>query len=278
MVSPIYLIALPLGAAFLLGLFNERRTGLAYGITLLTLTASSLIAFGWLWALAMSGAATVDVFTAGTAPPFAINLRVGLAEAVLLTIISLTGLISTVHMKDMLVRKGRRAMAVLLIAIMALAGIVMTRDIFNLFVFFELVAISTGGMVLLSDDERALSAGIKYLVIAQVISILLLLGIIFTYHATGSLNIDFMQNADLALSGAAALAFFLLLAPLLIELKPFPANGWALDIYESAHPAFSAILSAATGSAALFAVDKIMDIGGASWGPVLTGVGLLSFV
>lgn len=278
MVSPIYLIALPLAAAFLLGLFNERRTGLAYGITLLTLTASSLISLGWLWALAMSGAATVEVFTAGTAPPFAINLRVGLAEAALLAIISLTGLISTVHMKDMLVRKGRRAMAVLLIAIMALAGIVMTRDIFNLFVFFELVAISTGGMVLLSDDVRALSAGIKYLVIAQVISILLLLGIIFTYHATGSLNIDFMQNADLALSGTAALAFFLLLVPLLIELKPFPANGWALDIYESVHPAFSAILSAATGSAALLAVDKVMDIGGPSWGPVLTGVGLLSFV
>ncbi len=278
MVSPIYLIAIPLGVAFLLGLFHERRTTLAYGITLLAFAVTSLISFGWLWALAVNGALAVDVFTAGTAPPFAINLRVGLPEAALLLIISLTGLISAIHMKDMLLRKGRRAMAVLLIAIMALAGIVMTRDIFNLFVFFELVAISTGGMVLLSDDKRALGAGIKYLVIAQVISILLLLGIIFTYHATGSLNIDFMQNANLALSGAAALAFFLLLVPLLIELKPFPANGWALDIYESAHPAFSAILSAATGSAALFAVDKIMNIGGASWGPVLTGVGLLSFV
>ncbi len=278
MVSPIYLIAIPLGVAFLLGLFNERRTTLAYGVTLLALAAISLISLGWLWALAMNGVLAVDVFTAGTAPPFAINLRVGVPEATLLLIISLTGFISAIHMKDMLLRKGRRAMAVLLIAIMALAGIVMTRDIFNLFVFFELVAISTGGMVLLSDDKRALGAGIKYLVIAQVISILLLLGIIFTYHATGSLNIDFMQNADLALSGAAALAFFLLLVPLLIELKPFPANGWALDIYESAHPAFSAILSAATGSAALFAVDKIMNIGGPSWGPVLTGVGLLTFV
>ena len=278
MVSPIYLIAIPLGVAFLLGLFHERRTTLAYGITLLALAVSSLISLGWLWTLTMNGALVVDLFTAGTAPPFAINLQLGVPEAALLLIISLTGLISAIQMKDMLLRKGRRAMAVLLIAIMALAGIVMTRDIFNLFVFFELVAISTGGMVLLSDDARALGAGIKYLVIAQVISILLLLGIIFTYHATGSLNIDFMQNTNLALSGTAALAFFLLLVPLLIELKPFPANGWALDIYESAHPAFSAILSAATGSAALFAVDKVMNIGGASWGPVLTGVGLLSFV
>ena len=278
MVSPVFLIVIPLGAAFLLGLLNERRTELAYSLTLLALAATSLVSLGWLWSLAQSGAQSVEVFTAGTAPPFAINLRVGLPEAALLLVVNLTGLISAIHMKDMLARKGRRSMAVLLIAIMALAGIVMTRDIFNLFVFFELVAISTAGMVLLSDDSRALGAGIKYLIITQVISVLLLIGIIFTYQATGSLNIDFMQSAELALTGMGALVFFLLLAPLLIELKPFPANGWALDIYESAHPAFSAILSAGTASAALFAVDKVMDIGGASWGPVLTGVGLLSFV
>ncbi len=42
-------------------------------------------------------------------------------------------------------------MAVLVIAIMALCGIVLTRDIFNLFVFFELIVIATGGLVLLSD-------------------------------------------------------------------------------------------------------------------------------
>ena len=66
--------------------------------------------------------------------------------------------------------------------------------------------------------------------------------------------------------------------PLLIELKPFPANGWALDIYESVHPAFSAIFSAATGAATLFAVDKIANLGGASWAPMLTGIGLFTFV
>ncbi|HIP24236.1 MAG TPA: NADH-quinone oxidoreductase subunit F, partial [Rhodobacteraceae bacterium] len=278
MVSPIYLIVITLGAAFLLGLLSERRTELAHFITVLALAVGGLVSFGWLWIMAAEGASAVEIYTAGTKPPFAINLRVGLPEATLLLLIYLTGLMSAIHMKDMLLRKGRRAMAVLLIAIMALAGIIMTRDIFNIFVFFELVAISTGGMVLLSDDPRALGAGIKYLIIAQVISILLLVGIIFTYQATGSLNIDFMNTPELALEGVGALAFFLLLVPLLVELKPFPANGWALDIYQSAHPAFSALLSAATGSAALFAVDKIMDIGGASWGPVLTGVGLLSFV
>ena len=63
---------------------------------------------------------------------------------------------------------------------MAMSGLVLTRDVFNLFVFFELIVISTGGLVLLSDDERALAAGFKYLVVSQVISMLMLIGIIFS--------------------------------------------------------------------------------------------------
>jgi formate hydrogenlyase subunit 3/multisubunit Na+/H+ antiporter MnhD subunit len=53
---------------------------------------------------------------------------------------------------------------------MALCGMVLTRDLFNLFVFFELIVIATAGLVLLSDDDRAMAAGFKYLVVSQLIS------------------------------------------------------------------------------------------------------------
>ncbi|MCB1349555.1 MAG: hypothetical protein KDK11_13280, partial [Maritimibacter sp.] len=114
-------------------------------------------------------------------------------------------------------------------------------------------------------------------VVSQIISILLLIGVVFTYHANGSLNIDDFAAVPLAFKGAS-LAMFLLLMALVLELKPFPANGWALDIYESAHPGFSAIFSAASGTAALFAADKLAAAAGAEWLPMLTGLGLLSFI
>jgi formate hydrogenlyase subunit 3/multisubunit Na+/H+ antiporter MnhD subunit len=274
-VNALYILAVGLGAAFLLGLLGEQRRGLAYMLTLGALTMMSAISASWLTVFAATGAQPVDIFTAGTPPPFAIALRMGLAEAALLLLICLTGLFAAIQMGEALLEKGRRAMAVLLIAIMALCGIVLTRDLFNLFVFFELIVIATGGLVLLSDDERAVGAGFKYLIVAQFISILLLVGIVFGYHATGSLNID-----DMIAAGATgfALAFFLVFVAVVAELKPFPANGWALDIYESAHPGFAAIFSAATGSAALFAFDKILAIGGADWYPVATGIGIVSFV
>jgi len=273
--SALYLIAIGLGTAFLLGLLNEKRRDLAYTLTLGALTMMSAISASWLVVFVATGAGPFDILTAGTQPPFAINLRMGLTEAALTLLINLTGLFAAIQMGSALLAKGRRAMAVLIIAIMALCGIVLTRDIFNLFVFFELIVIATGGLVLLSDDERAVAAGFKYLIVSQFISALLLIGIIFGYHATGTLNIDGMAAVG---AGGFALAFFLIFIALIAELKPFPANGWALDIYESAHPGFSAVFSAATGSAALFALDKVLAIGGPEWYPVATAIGIVTFV
>ncbi|MBF0456034.1 MAG: NADH-quinone oxidoreductase subunit F [Magnetococcales bacterium] len=278
MVSPLVLLGTPLGMAFLLGMLQNRWRFASYGITLLTMTCMSLFSADWVLGFASGSLVATDFSTAGAPPPFAISLRMSLTEASLILLVNLAGLFSTLYLKEELLRIGRRGMAVLLIDIMALCGIILTRDIFNLFVFFELVVISTGGLVLLSDDQRAPSAGFKYLIVSQLISVLLLIGIIFAYHSTGTLNIDGMAAASLGLLKGGALAFFLILIAVISELKPFPANGWALDIYESAHPAFSAIFSAAASSAALFAVAKLLPMGGESWLPVVSSIGLVSFL
>lgn len=278
MVSPIAFIAATLGGAFLLGLVRDSWRATSYTLTLAVLAFVTAIAGHWVWALATGAAPAVEVLTAGTPPPFAVNLRLGMAEAGLILLINLTGLLSALYLKDTMMKQGRRAMAVLLIFSMALSGIAMTRDLFNLFVFFELTVISTGGLILLSRDPRALGAGFKYLVASQVISILMLVGVIFAYHASGSLNLDSMAVVSAQLLQGGALAFFLIFIAVIAELKVFPANGWALDIYESAHPAFSALVSAGSGSVALFAIDKLLLIGGTAWMEVASIIGIVSFV
>lgn len=278
MVNAILIIAAGLGAAFLLGFLSDRWRVAAYTLTLAALGFMSWVSGSWLWAFAIDGASPVSIFTAGTPPPFAIDLHIGLSEAALLLLVNLSGLLSALYLKDGLLRLGRRAMAVLLIFVMALGGIILTRDIFNLFVFFELMVIATGGLILLSEDKRALAAGFKYLIAAQFVSILLLIGIIFAYHAGGSLRIDDLAAISHQIMPGASLAFFLIFLAVVIELKPFPANGWALDVYESAHPAFSAIFSAAAGAAVLFAADKVLSVGGADWLPVASAIGIVTFV
>ncbi|OQX45924.1 MAG: arginine--tRNA ligase, partial [Candidatus Sedimenticola endophacoides] len=120
-------------------------------------------------------------------------------------------------------------MAVLLIFAMALSGLILTRDLFNLFVFLELTVIATGGLVLLSSDPRALGAGFKYLIAAQLISILLLTGLIFIYHAGATLNIDELAAISLERLPGGTLAFFLVFIAVVAELKLFPANGYKGD-------------------------------------------------
>lgn len=276
MVNALFILAVGLGAAFGLGLIDKARRDLAYMITLGALAIMVAIALSWVLEMAQ-GAAPVSFMTAGAKPPFAINLRVGMAEAVLLVLVTAMGGLAAVSLRAALMQRGRAAMSVLLVLVMAFAGIVMTRDLFNLFVFIELIAIATGGLVLMSEDGRAVAAGFKYLIVSQIISILLLVGIIFSYHARGSLNIDDITALPVGVSGGA-LALLLVLVALMLELKPFPANGWALDIYTSAHPGFSALFSGAAGTVALFAVDKLAVAAGPAWLPLLTGIGLLSFV
>ncbi|WP_316860160.1 proton-conducting transporter membrane subunit [uncultured Cohaesibacter sp.] len=185
MVIALYIIVAGLGGAFALGLVKENRVQTAYSLTLAFIAVMALIALGWTYLFATGSAEPFDILTAGTKPPFAINLHLGLNEAVILSLITVAGLLSAIVMRDVLLEHGHRAMAVYLVLIMALSGLVMTRDIFNLFVFIELIVIASAGLILLSDDNRTIAAGFKYLVVSQIISILLLIGIIFVYHANG---------------------------------------------------------------------------------------------
>ena len=221
----------------------------------------------------------VEILTAGTEPPFAINLRMGLPEAGLTLLINVTGLLSALLSARHPVRQGRRAMAVLLIFTMALCGIVLTRDLFNLFVFFELVAIATGGLILLSRDNRALGAGFKFLVASQVITILLLVGIIFSYHATGTLNIDGMAEARSTLLQARRTRLLPDAYRGRHRAETLPGQWLGAGYLRVRAPGlFGDVLGRGRLAPRSYAVDKLLLIGGADWLPIATGIGIVSFV
>ena len=102
MVSALFLIVVGLGGAFALGLLREDQARPAYLVTTLVLAFMTALALSWTVALATGLATTVDITTAGTPPPFAINLRIGLTEAALLSIITAIGLLSALAMREAL--------------------------------------------------------------------------------------------------------------------------------------------------------------------------------
>ncbi len=278
MVGPIYIIAIALGLAFFLGFFGKSLKDVSAFLMLAGLAFMTFISGQWLLAFFNGSVTTQEIFTAGFRPPYSINLRMGYEEAVMTTMINVIGFLGGVYMFKRLKEVGNSAMSVFIVLIMSLNVIVMTRDLFNLFVFVEIGSIATAGMIILEKNSKSLQAGLKYLMATGVISGLLLIGIIFAYYFAGSLNIDGIITAHVGVTKAGAVAVFLIIAVLVLELKPFPANGWGLDVYQSAKPGFGAIVSAATATAGLYVLYKVLPMGGETWYPYIVLIGLITFV
>ncbi len=280
MVNIIYIIVLLLGIGFLLPITEKLGKKVSNSIFFITLTAVSVISVQWLYAFIINGQTSLQFFTAGVKPPLSINLQLGLSESVFIASINILALIGAVYLIKHFNNIGIRSHVLYLLMILGLNGLVLTRDIFNIFVFLEITGISTYALIGSDLRLKSLIASFKYMLAGGVASIFLLLGIIFLYSNTGTLNIDGMIEASPLQSGLkiAGIAIFFLFFALLIEMKQFPANGWALDVYEASNPGISGIISAAGTSAILFALYKVMPLGNNLWFNTIAIIGIITFV
>jgi len=137
MVGPIYIIAIALGLAFTMGLFGKSLKSVSGALLMIGLAAMTFVSGQWLWAFMNDSTTTVQIFTAGFKPPYSIMLSMGINEAIITLLINVVGLIGGIYLFNTLVKQGKNAIIIFLIFIMGLNVIVLTQDIFNLFVFLE---------------------------------------------------------------------------------------------------------------------------------------------
>ncbi len=278
MVGPIYIIAIALGTAFSLGFFKKANRNFSFALMFLAMAFMTFISGQWLYAFLTTQQETIQIYTAGFEPPFSISLQMGFHESVFLSLINIIGLLSAIYMYDKFREKGAQMMMVFILLFMGLNVVMMTRDIFNLFVFLEIASIATAGLIILDKSINATSAGFKYIIATGIISGILLIGIIVIYYFAGSLFINDIIKLNLIYVKGGAVAVFLVLIAIILELKPFPANGWALDVYEAAHPGIGAIVSAASASASIFVLVKILPIIGESGYHIIGIIGIITFL
>jgi formate hydrogenlyase subunit 3/multisubunit Na+/H+ antiporter MnhD subunit len=276
-ISPLYIVAVALGVSFALGIIGKAGKTISYICMMLALAAMFFISAVWLYGFIVYDAYQMTFFTAGLKPPFSISLTMGLHEAFFTFIMNAGAFFGGLYLFDILKKKGYHAMITFLIMIMGWNVVVLTNDIFNLFVFLEVAGIATAGLIILVSDVKTVQAGFKYMIATGIISGLFLLGIIFSYYLAGSLSIADLAAANIGTVKAGGIALFLLVSAFVIELKPFPANGWALDVYEAAHPGIAAIISAVSATAAFYALSKILVIAGDHWYSVIATLGLITF-
>jgi len=257
MVSPVILIALPLAAAFsmpIIGLYSKKAQGY---VVLLTLLASTLISLS---VLRDAVEAPVLVKIGGFAPPYGISLYVGPLGALLALMISSVGFIVSIYNLNYIKKEPVEKYHMLyLLLVMGATGMVLTGDLFNLFVFLEITSISSYALTAYYRNRQSVEATIKYIIVGSISSTLVLLGIALIYSEVRTLNImDIAAHIGEMDRTTSVIAFSFLFTGFAIESEVFPTNGWAPDAYTAAPTPVSALFSGIVVKAGIYALARVM--------------------
>ena len=279
MVDPIYLIVISLGTAFILGFLRKAGTAIQKGLSLIALLLMVGISAQWTWGILSGNVSEINIFTAGFRPPVSINLYLGSSEAVLILLVNLSAVLSVLYYRPHRERTPVNIFMLLLVFVTGLNGVVLTRDLFNLFVFIEIVSIASAGLIALDSNLRQLGAGFKFIIAGALAGGLMLLGIIIAYYSFGSLNIDMVgEEVGRGFKTAGYSGLFLVFIGAMLELKPFPVNGWGIDAYEASSPPVSALVASGTATAMFYAFTKISAMTGPVFLTLTSGIGGLTFI
>lgn len=245
-------ILLPLLTAALMLMLGEKHRPLKARINLLSTLlglAISVCLMSWVQKDGTTG--SIGVYLPGNwESPFGIVLLVDHLAALMLV---LTGIIATCALLFAMARWDRAGAsfhALFQIQLMGLYGAFLTADLFNLFVFFEVLLAASYGLMLHGSGRARVSAGLHYITINLVASSLFLIGAALIYGVTGTLNladlaikIPLVPEADRGLlhAGAAILA-----TAFLAKAGMWPLNFWLVPTYSAASAPVAAMFAIMT--------------------------------
>ncbi len=248
---PLYLILLPLASAFLFFMVSHYIKKFIPVISFLVMIGNFLISLKLFHIVQVH---PVGVKLANFLPPIGINLFVTGFNSLLLVVINLIGVLVFLY-SLYYIKEGDKAKYYLLLLLffVGINGVATTGDIFNFFVFFEILSISAFVLVGIGNKKLAIEAGFKYLIQGSLGSLLFLIGIGLLYSQVGTLNFADIANKMSAVDIKMKLligVFFI--TGLGIESALFPLNFWLPDAHSMAPSSISAILSGLAINAGLY--------------------------
>lgn len=215
------------------------------------LLTGSLVALA-IWMLMLAQSSTTQVYSLGNwAAPFGIVLVLDRLAAMMLLLTALLAFAALSYAVIMKIdRRGAHFHVLFQLQLFGLNGAFLTGDVFNLFVFFEVLLLASYGLMLHGGGAGRVRAGLHYVVINLVGSTLFLFAVGALYGTLGTLNIaDMAQKvaqAPAEAHGLIAAAGLLLLLVFALKAAMFPLYLWMPQAYANASAPVAALFAIMT--------------------------------
>ncbi|RKZ54364.1 MAG: NADH-quinone oxidoreductase subunit J [Candidatus Parabeggiatoa sp. nov. 3] len=253
--NAIWLVALPLLGAFLLPIIYRRSTMLGYWTGPFILLVNLAIAFE-IWRSITPEQGPHSIAMGGFKAPLGIVFYVDKLALLFIIMVVLGTLILWLGNKIGKIREE----TLLLLIVGGSCGLALSGDLFNIYVFYEIVAVASYGLAASRGTGAGYAASLRFLILSALGSSLLLLGIALIYAVTGTLNLSHL--AELApehLNNTVGLvAFALMLIGLGVKAELFPINTWVPEVYATAPPRVSALLGGIISKLALLVILRFL--------------------
>jgi len=244
---PIF-VAAPLAGAFVIMIAGRFIKGFDKYFASLVLLFLTIISF---YSLINTGENTSVYKTGGWEAvdgiPIGIYMVLDALSVILLCVVNMIGLVSVIYSISYIERytSGNYFYALFCIMVAGMNGVVLSGDLFNIFVFLEISAISSYALVAFGVEKDELEATFKYQVLGGLASFLILFGIGFIYWKTKTLNIADVRSVFSSGYDKTYYIFvqILLLSGFGLKAALIPFHAWLPDAHSSAPSPISAMLS-----------------------------------
>ncbi len=271
-------ILLPLGAAALAAALRTRPRAEA---TVVVATLSSVVALAAWNLVSVSRHGPMDAAMGGWAPPIGIGLHLDGLSALLAAVAALVSLTCALQGLGDIPAERRRSghMAFLLVIVGGVQGALATADLFNLYVWFEVMLAASFGLMALGRSRTEIEGALRYMLPNFIGSMMFLLGIAMLYGVAGTLSYAHLAEVAPTLPSDSVLASSALLATgFLLKAAMFPMHTWLPATYSVTPASVSALYAALLGKVGVYALLRVLPLLGSPWGGALVWIGAISMV
>ncbi|WP_267643554.1 complex I subunit 5 family protein [Haloarchaeobius amylolyticus] len=250
------LVAVPLLGAIVPFVLGARYPRLAVRATAAVLLAQVGIAVAVVAAVAASGPQTYVL--GGLPAAVGIGLLVDQVSGIFVVLVAVAGAVLYLTVREDATGPGD---SLWLLLVAGLTGVVVTADVFNLYVFLEISGLAAYGLVASRRGGTAALAALHYLLVGTVGATFYLLGVGYAYVATGTLAMADLQPALASVGYDSPLvltSFVFVTLGLAVKLALFPVHAWKPDAYAGSAHDVAALLATLGSTVAGYALVRVV--------------------